>query len=811
MDEHLDLATATERTARTIPGPPPVAPAPEIVVGEGAHPENHTLVKVLGKYGIAELQFLAFPPDIRGGVWVEGVNGKIAATPISAKTGKVRIFDSNGTLLKTLEPNLTPPLLLASGDFTDDDGDELAVASNRESLLLIYSHEGKRLKQITLSEPPTSISSATDRQLLAYSKQSLNLSLINTRNSTKTDRKLDKLPPDRAVFASVFNPERLWGTGPQDLRSHVHEIKVDGDFIGKDLGQEENQFWLAMPKEWESHFGPFEGKAKAKHIRFAEYGHIRVDATTPFYSNPNFKGDANAVVRAIFTKRGFFKPLGQQKPKMWNPTFTHRMFPATFRPWAEQIDPRSGLNRFMQQNADGQIDGFGQWDEKILISSTYSPRATELQQLIYTDPLRTFLRAWSPQFRKTPWLAPSIEPNHEFESVVATGAGIGDYNPHMIEGFFDWLVRHYGDAPQSWEKQLGVRFAEYFDAPRGQARASWDRYSTDNPWLQAWVEYNRHVINRTLALSYREALLAGIPPEMIRSHQIPCRYATAPILKGITRITPIDYATTSGIGFGFTKFGTNYDKPQGNIIQAAKTSGFDSFTMGEFQPLTTDAEVAEKELRYVFNNGAKAIHPLYWGANHTGGKVSSDDELKNRTVYDAIQKLVSEDPPRRGQAGGVGQVRPYESEDGKHRFNIVSIGTGPKHRGLLKSVRNDGKMEGTIYSIPFHQHIKITKIDASGTTEIGAISPGSQIELAGQGETEIKILRYGVELTDLRASLSGNYRYTLRFPERIDGISVSASHAPETATLQTPLAADIHAGVHQGKPHQGGISFDLLD
>jgi hypothetical protein len=125
-------------------------------------------------------------------------------------------------------------------------------------------------------------------------------------------------------------------------------------------------------------------------------------------------------------------------------------------------------------------------------------------------------------------------------------------------------------------------------------------------------------------------------------------------------------------------------------------------------------------------------------------------------------------------------------------------------------VRNDGKMEGTIYTVPFHQHIQVTSIDPTGKTPIDQIPPGSQIELTGQGATEVSVYRHGIELADLAASLKGNFRYTLRFPERSDGITIRVSGTVLEATLQSPQAADIHIGRHRGQPHQGGINFDTL-
>jgi hypothetical protein len=274
---------------------------------------------------------------------------------------------------------------------------------------------------------------------------------------------------------------------------------------------------------------------------------------------------------------------------------------------------------------------------------------------------------------------------------------------------------------------------------------------------------------------------------------------------------------TVGVGFGFTKFGTNHDKPS-SIIRAAHTSGFDSFVMGEFQPLMTDPVPVEKELCYVFAHGAKAIHPLYWSTTHTKKDENPDDQVKNETLHAAMQNLITEDPPRPGQAGGIGQVRAFR--DGDRKFNVVSIGAGAEHRGLLKSVRSDGKMEGTVYVVPFHQQVRVERLkEDEGRIEIpGEISPGSQVEIRGEGEgrTVVRVFRGDTELEDLRASLEEDWRFVLRLPERIDDLSFRIENdkgllKSVEATLQLPEVADVHRGRHAGIPHRGGVTFDLLN
>ena len=68
-DRDLDLASQIE-DFRPHTGLPPVDLGPRLVVGQGGSSSNHTLIRVLNHYGIAELQFLAYPSSVRGGVYV---------------------------------------------------------------------------------------------------------------------------------------------------------------------------------------------------------------------------------------------------------------------------------------------------------------------------------------------------------------------------------------------------------------------------------------------------------------------------------------------------------------------------------------------------------------------------------------------------------------------------------------------------------------------------------------------------------------------------------------------------------------------
>jgi hypothetical protein len=100
--QYLDLDAETKRLSDQSGVVPPVPLGPRIVAGEGPHPDNHTVIRILSPYQVCETQFLAYPPNIRGGVGIEtGIDGKgrpfIATCPLSSELPRyIHLFNQAG-------------------------------------------------------------------------------------------------------------------------------------------------------------------------------------------------------------------------------------------------------------------------------------------------------------------------------------------------------------------------------------------------------------------------------------------------------------------------------------------------------------------------------------------------------------------------------------------------------------------------------------------------------------------------------------------------------------------------------------------
>jgi len=108
-------------------------------VGEGEAADNHTVVKVLDEYGVGEVQFLAYPPEVSGGVQVcagLGSNGEVVIATAPSRSTVVQghpAVQSLGGFLGAFTPGsgLSAPMSWLSATSCPCTGHEVAVCSRR--------------------------------------------------------------------------------------------------------------------------------------------------------------------------------------------------------------------------------------------------------------------------------------------------------------------------------------------------------------------------------------------------------------------------------------------------------------------------------------------------------------------------------------------------------------------------------------------------------------------------------------------------------------------------------------------------------
>jgi hypothetical protein len=157
--------------------------------------------------------------------------------------------------------------------------------------------------------------------------------------------------------------------------------------------------------------------------------------------------------------------------------------------------------------------------------------------------------------------------------------------------------------------------------------------------------------------AYREALLAGYPPESISAHQIPEGEAVAGFLgEANTRLTPVDVVLTCGTAYGGTRYGNLSRKT--NFLLNAHNMGHSNITLGEYGSLYENAKSAYSQLKNLWKNGLRMVHHITF------------NDAQANAEKEAIRMMMEDNEPRPGYTGGTsGSVNVLQ--DGKS-YHIVA-------------------------------------------------------------------------------------------------------------------------------------------
>jgi len=266
IDEDLDLPWQLENTASQVEDPL-VLLAPPMVAGEGADAQNHTVVRVLNKYGIAELQFLAYPTSVTGGVNVctgpvYPPQQAIVTCPISdTSTSQVRIFNRQGELINSFEPDaaVSEPFVIAVGNFLSSHyGHEIAIASANQGSskrsILFYDGQGQLLQtspgpgshpSFNGSLIASTIPSETGLDdLLLYYKSKKQADVLTPSTGATTSYDLSSLPNDSGLYPSAFEDELFVAGTTEPLVSTLSIVDTQENISAVDAGTRENKFWV---------------------------------------------------------------------------------------------------------------------------------------------------------------------------------------------------------------------------------------------------------------------------------------------------------------------------------------------------------------------------------------------------------------------------------------------------------------------------------------------------------------------------------------------------------------------------------------
>ena len=820
---------------------------PAIVAGQGEHANNYTVVRVFDVYQTLHTQFSAYPATVRGGVQVAAASagGRVAiltAPYMDADVSELRCYDANGSFLFTVSPTGEAPFAIAAGAFLG--GEDVFAVTRRAGLAksrvveffsaadgsLIETRElpvdlaaGVLLSADRVSGDGDALLVWADNNVLAYSYRGGELTELDVG-----------LRPCNGVFASAFGGYWVTGDAKDVNRAFSEVTEYAGD--GKttiNVGAKENLFFTTGAKKDSSYVKP------------GTFWHLRMEFGTAAHNN-TAPGDTSSIrvndISSFTVSPGSdVVETHDTQYNMWEPCATHRWNQTGgMRNLINYVDPDTGLNGYATLTKENERTDYVELGSSYF-NGTYAPYIEAMDRFNFWS-RRTYLQSLAELYRDAPEYTAAVSPVHEHE--IDSGAGsVGDYNPKMIDGFRLYLKELYGTI-DNVNGAFGTAFASFdeLDAPRNAGRGEWDRYPADasdaNPYFNQWSIYNRSIVSQRIVESYREALLAGFPPELIKAHQIPEGDAVSGFLgEADTRISPIDVVLADGTGYGGTRYFTWY-RDKNNFLALARDSGHHNITLGEYSAISAYGLEAYAQLKYLFDNGVMFTHLMYWP--NEDGTPSKEDQRE----LAAIERLQNLNTPRSASSGGTGGVAAYT--DGERAFNIVEIGSKKNSAGLLKSVNADGSFEGTVYLQPFHAaavavdlargvtasgtgrlRVPVTgRKDADGKAMTG-LNYGDTVDvrvkakpLDEAGTLTIRVWHEGVE--DEAASYTfevrggeEEYRYCFKNQINLEDCSVTITYrdveiADADVTLIYERTARRYYGETSPQAHVGGVSFDLL-
>lgn len=845
---HLDYDAQTKALSDKPYSQAAVPLAPRMVTGEGEHPENRTVIRILSPYQVCENQFLAFPPHIKGGVGVEsgmGPDGKafFAAWPLSANWQSIRIFSRHGGELAeiAIPREIGSPFSVAVGDWDPDKaGDEIAITSRypgESATVIVYDYAGGKLSKLNIS------GTKGECALLSNRGESLILQDISAQSGYQLLPGNDKIdfadtPEGSQLFESVFPDREYNAGGSEPLVSTLYQLN-EGSIDSTNAGKRENLFWFDPQEVHDGDRATWDPYPDGKYIKNSSYNFL---GAAQYWSPLVKSGDIENKTypewvdeiyweRAAFggKHRKSFAAYDEGPPTVWTAAFTHRWNIRAMANLAAKKDPATGLPKYLLLDRKNESSGGGYFGKHLFDYGSQNLEQEALDRL-YTFAQNEFYRKLAPLYRNNPKMTIAVEPNHENE-IVSGDESVGDYHPKSIEGFYHYLIDLYGNLEGINQKMHTAFSTDQFDAPRGLLRGSWDRYEQDNPLFREWVEYNRIIIYRRIAAGYRSCLMAGFPPELIKCHQIPDTYVFGSIVgisEGEQRISPIDWLLTTGAGFGFSRYGTYYHKEH-NIGQGAHSSGFDGMLIGEYASLNPNRERSLEQLLYLRDHGVNALHVMWWPTKLDKGYNKAQEWALN-------EMIANHDTPKPGLAGGITQVRSWQHKETK--YDIASLGTETHHTGLIKSLNQDGTFEGTVYVVPFHAHVDIETIrtkdklvvtqEAQQLCQAKDIRQGSMIEVsftiaetAPENTMQIDFLHQGIKLQNKSSNIAElqqgqKARLVYKLPLILDDmeLQISSPNHLVIEDLQVVRHQDqtinLTKKIMEGKRHQGGVTFDVL-
>ena len=816
-DVFMDLGYSTEKFAEQI-GAPDVHLPPRLACGEGEDPENGTLLRVLNRYGVLQTQFSAFPPGVKGGVQVATLraNGRdlIATAPFAAAPREVRVFDDRG-LLQTVIPlpdDLATPIVLTSGRFLDGPNEVMLVAPRDQMLsilpIAVLSADGRTTHRFSVPRPQslgtvqlTPLHETDVTKLLAYYPVAKTATIVDLRSDgtpLAREVKLPQLDEATSLYDSAYANQFLLAAKNDDrVFSKLDVLDTNLKASTQDVGRRENTFF-SWGVERDQGF-----------VRRGGYGGWHKNVPDIWR---NYSATRNDKLLLSENPLDWFAGRSGVEPVKDGAILLFPYWSVWLNAWTNigDIKGPDGLSAYNTVNAEGRTGGEG---------SVFKGDVSIDRQLLVNSRVFYWLSA-----RNVRGLGRDAENLIGVNSLHELGAG-PDYKTANIREFHRYLKYLYGTM-EAFNARCKTPFTTWdeIDPPRNKGRGDWDMPSQKNYWENQpagnyktnpfwgdWCSYSYEVqLSTRFSDAKRDTLLSGFAPELVKNHRP--HFGKSMGHNGLTMGTSTGGSVYSPL---------NEVAGEVKQITGVNSSGQWNYTYGEYQNYDLPQEYVR--LKWQWKQGLVAA---------------------NMQEPISPKMLAADGEPRPGQTGGVGQIRAVSIPDGPEgavRFNIAQIGVGPDRNGLLKSLTEDGRFEGSTYVVPFHAKVQTTPLaenrtfSAPTTEAITVVKDwmlhNDQVEVTFTGSAPkdctvtLGILHGGdnVELLDARQCFrltptAQTFRYAFRnqifvqdakLVVKIEGTDVCVSNF--NASWQRDLAGSRWLDAPLGTQHRGGVSFDVLD
>ena len=187
-----------------------------------------------------------------------------------------------------------------------------------------------------------------------------------------------------------------------------------------------------------------------------------------------------------------------------------------------------------------------------------------------------------------------------------------------------------------------------------------------------------------------------------------------------------------------------------------------------------------------------------------------------------------------GAGAGAAAAWALSARDRQANNLAASLGTGERNTGLIKSLREDGTWEGSVYAVPFRTAIRVEEVATRSegarisTAAVDGLEGGDQLEVnfraraSAATKLHFKVTHLGTALPGLSREFevtptAKNFRIIVRSPLPASGIVLtlepvgSVNLADLKVFRQTAEIARLHRGKMTGIRNRGGVTFDLLE